>query len=117
MRTAGQINNMTTKPTSTRSKSACHYGHAEDDTNIYEITFSYRQRGKRYIRAKSSAEARRKAARIPAQAGLWQDCADAYNAEAPPLLGGASLCLALPEPRHPALARRAYYMTIGFYAD
>ena len=72
---------MTKQPKPTCSKSACHDGKAGDDTHVYEITFTYRQRGKRYIRAKSPADARQKAARIPAQVGFWQDCPETYNAE------------------------------------
>lgn len=74
---------MKTNPNnSTCSTSACHNGSANADTKaIYEITFSYKQRGKRYLKASSPAEARRKAARIPGQVGFWQDYPETYNAE------------------------------------
>jgi hypothetical protein len=65
----------------TRSKSVCHDGKAADDTKVYEIAFSYKLKGKRYIRANAPAEARQIAARIAGQIGFWRDCPETHKAE------------------------------------
>jgi hypothetical protein len=77
---------MKTKPNSpTRSKSARHNGHADNDTNKpvkYQVTFSYKQRGIRFIEAATPAEARENAQLIQrAEKGFWKDCPETYTVE------------------------------------